>query len=185
MKNYILSFLLFCILIPLQGFSQDKTIRDTINNNELIISMDAEVEDLLKKEENDCLGASFTSNDRSSVTPTKNSSSNSSSGGERTRTGSRPLSTAEICARSPKLSGYKILLTTVKSNNEANEVKAYFRRRFPSIKTITDASLRPNYKVLAGSYFTKQSAAKDLSMIRAYFKSAIAVPYTIYCAEAK
>ncbi len=81
--------------------------------------------------------------------------------------------------------GYKIQITTVKSNEEANEVKSYFRKRFPNLKVETDASLRPNYKILAGSYFTKQSASGDLSKIREYFKSAVAVQYRIFCSEAK
>ena len=64
-------------------------------------------------------------------------------------------------------------------------MKAYFRRRFPQLKVETDASLRPNYKILAGSYFNKQSATSDLNAIRKEFKSAIAVQYRIFCAEAK
>jgi len=98
---------------------------------------------------------------------------------------SRELTNAEICRKNPRILGYKIQITTVKSNQEANEVKTYFRKRFPNLKVETDASLRPNYKILAGSYFTKQSAAADLSRVREYFKSAIAVQYRIFCAEAK
>jgi len=64
-------------------------------------------------------------------------------------------------------------------------VKAYFRRRFPNLKVETDASLRPNYKILAGSYFTKASASGDLSRIKQYFKSAIPVQYRVFCVEAK
>jgi hypothetical protein len=45
----------------------------------------------------------------------------------------------------------------------------YFRRRFPNMKVEIDASLRPNYKVMAGSYFTKQAAAADLARIRQLF----------------
>ncbi|WP_299180490.1 SPOR domain-containing protein, partial [uncultured Chryseobacterium sp.] len=98
---------------------------------------------------------------------------------------SRELTNAEICRKNPRILGYKIQITTVKSNEEANEVKAYFRKRFPNLKVETDASLRPNYKILAGSYFTKQSAASDLAKVKEYFKSAIAVQYRIFCAEAK
>ena len=81
--------------------------------------------------------------------------------------------------------GYKIQLAVVKSNKEADEVGLYFRRRFPNIKVEKDASLRPNYKVMAGSYFTKQSASSDLSKIKQYFKDAIAVQYRVFCVEAK
>ena len=81
--------------------------------------------------------------------------------------------------------GYKIQLAVVKSNEEAKEVGMYFRRRFPNMKVEIDASLRPNYKVMAGSYFTKQSANEDLKKIKPYVKSAIPVQYRVFCVEAK
>lgn len=65
----------------------------------------------------------------------------------------------------------------MKSNEEANKVKTYFRSKFPNIKAETDASLRPNYKVLVGSYFSKQSSSGDLSRVRSYFPEAISVQY--------
>ena len=85
----------------------------------------------------------------------------------------------------PRIMGYKIQLAVVKSNDEAREVGMFFRRRFPNMKVEIDASLRPNYKVMAGSYLTKQSAAADLARIRAHFKSAIAIQYRVFCVEAK
>ena len=97
----------------------------------------------------------------------------------------RELSQAEICRRNPRIMGYKIQLAVVKSNEEAREVGMYFRRRFPNMKVEIDASLRPNYKVMAGSYLTKQSAAGDLARIRQYFKSALAIQYRVFCVEAK
>ena len=84
-----------------------------------------------------------------------------------------------------QISHIPIIILTAKSNEEANEVKAYFRRRFPNLKVEIDASLRPNYKVLAGSYFSKQSASGDLSKIRQFFKSAKPVQYRVFCVEAK
>ena len=95
------------------------------------------------------------------------------------------MTNAEICRKNPRIMGYKIQLTVVKSNEEAREVGLYFRRRFPSMKVEIDASLRPNYKVMAGSYFTKESAASDLKRIKEYFKSAIPIQYRIFCVEAK
>jgi hypothetical protein len=58
----------------------------------------------------------------------------------------RELTNAEICRKNPRILGYKIQITTVKSNEEANEVKSYFRKRFPNLKVETDASLRPIIK---------------------------------------
>ena len=97
----------------------------------------------------------------------------------------KELTQAEICRRNPRIMGYKIQLAVVKSNDEAREVGMFFRRRFPNMKVEIDASLRPNYKVMAGSYLTKQSAAADLARIRAHFKSAIAIQYRVFCVEAK
>ncbi len=81
--------------------------------------------------------------------------------------------------------GYKNQVAVVKSNEEARQIGASFRRKVPSMKVEIDASLRPNYKVLAGSYLTKQSAAGDLSRVRQQFNGAISVQYRVFCAEAK
>ncbi len=97
----------------------------------------------------------------------------------------KPLSNADVCRQNPRIMGYKIQLAVVKSNEEAKEVGMYFRRRFPNMKVEIDASLRPNYKVMAGSYFTKQSASSDLKKVKQYFKSAIPIQYRVFCVEAK
>lgn len=155
---------------------------DTLSGTEISISSSKNISDLMDKLENNCNKNTSVSNKWDNVNE-KNSSSNSSE--ERISVPSKKLTDAEICRKNPRIMGYKIQLAVVKSNNEANEVKAYFRRRFPSIKAETDASLRPNYKILAGSYFTKASAAEDLKRIRQYFKSANAVQYYIFCEEGK
>lgn len=171
------------------AFSQQVTKKDTLAGTPLSISMDSKVEDLLEDMENNCVRANTVS-----TKPRNNTSSTSTSSGnykptsttpDRIVVPSRALTNAEICRQNPRILGYKIQLTVVKSNEEANEVKAYFRRRFPNLKVETDASLRPNYKILAGSYFTKSSAGGDLGRIRQYFKSAIPVQYRVFCVEAK
>ena len=81
--------------------------------------------------------------------------------------------------------GYKIQLAVVKSNEEAREVGMYFRRRFPNMKVEIDASLRPNYKVMAGSYLSKQTAKSDFGNVQRSFKDARLIPYRVFCAEAK
>lgn len=178
MRNLIKIFSVLFIFGFYNIEAQQVVKRDTLAGTELIMSMDPKVKEALENLEEKCSRtASNTSvrdnNDDSSARPTKIYVPN------------RELTNAEICRKNPRILGYKIQITTVKSNEEANEVKAYFRRRFPNLKVETDASLRPNYKILAGSYFTKQSAASDLSKVREYFKSAIAVQYRIFCAEAK
>ncbi|MDH6251755.1 hypothetical protein M2347_001482 [Chryseobacterium sp. H1D6B] len=178
MKNLIKIFSVLSLLGFYNIEAQQVVKRDTVSGTELIMSMDPKVKDALENLEEKCSkvavsSSSNTEDDNSYTKPTK------------IYVPSRELTNAEVCRKNPRILGYKIQITTVKSNEEANEVKSYFRRRFPNLKVETDASLRPNYKILAGSYFTKQSAASDLSKVREYFKSAIAVQYRIFCAEAK
>lgn len=159
--------------------AQQVVRKDTLAGTELTMTMDSKVNAALEGIEDKCSKTTLATSSRdddedySPSKPTKIYVPN------------RELTNAEICRKNPRILGYKIQIATVKSNEEANEVKAYFRKRFPNLKVETDASLRPNYKILAGSYFTKQSAASDLSKVREYFKSALAVQYRIFCAEAK
>lgn len=170
MKKLLLNTLITTVLGSFLIKGQVITKTDTINSTPLTIIMDKRVDEFLENLENNCIN--------------KNDKINSPNY-KPIKVPNRELTTAEICRQTPKIRGYKIQLAIVKSNKEANEVKADFRSKFPSIKVETDASLRPNYKVLVGSYFTKQSSKSDLSKIREHFKSAIPVEYRIYCAEAK
>lgn len=154
--------------------AQQVVKNDTISGTPLSISMDKKVNDLLVNIEDKCA----TTNLGYEENPTKRTTPKIS-------VPEKELSRAEICRRNPRIMGYKIQLSVVKSNEEAREVGMFFRRRFPNMKVEIDASLRPNYKVLAGSYLTKQSAAADLSKIKQYFNSAIAVQYRVFCVEAK
>lgn len=177
--NFLYKILLLCtMLLSYSAFAQQVEKKDTLSGTELTISMDQKLLNDLTTIEDYC--------DR---VASNKASSNTNSSGSTTKpkvfVADRALTNAEICRNNPRILGFKIQLAVVKSNAEANEVKEYFRRRFPSLKVETDASLRPNYKVLAGSYFTKQSAASDLKAIRKEFKSANAIQYRIFCAEAK
>ena len=149
---------------------------DTLSGTPLIISMDKRIKTEMDNMEANC--------DRA-INKSSGSFSSDSDTPKRIIVPSRELTTAEICRRNPRIMGIKIQIAVVKSNEEANKIKAYFRSKYPNIKVQTDASLRPNYKILAGSYFSKQSAGGDLSKIRQHFQSAIPVKYSIFCAEAK
>ncbi|MET3034768.1 SPOR domain-containing protein [Chryseobacterium sp. NRRL B-14859] len=185
MRNLIKIF----SILSLFGFynieAQQVVKKDTLSGTELVMTMDSKINAALEGIEGKCSKVATNNSTRDF----SNNDNNISTGGITKPTKiyvpNRELTNAEICKKNPRILGYKIQITTVKSNEEANEVKSYFRKRFPNLKVETDASLRPNYKILAGSYFTKQSAAADLSRIREYFKSAIAVQYRIFCAEAK
>lgn len=157
--------------------AQQVVKKDTLSGTELVITMDSRVDEALSSVEDRCA--------RVAATKSSTADDDSVSKPAKIYVPSRELTNAEICRRNPRILGFKILVSTVKSNDEANEVKTYFRKRFPNLKVETDASLRPNYKILAGSYFTKQSAAPDLARVKEYFKSARSVQYRIFCVEAK
>ena len=176
MKNLIKLTLIFSLFFSQFAFAQVVTKKDTLSGTPLILSMDKKINDLMENMEEKCA---------TPVRSTVNSNADDTKENTRVVVANRKLTPVEICKQNPRILGFKIQLTVVKSNAEANEVKAFFRRRFPALKVDTDASLRPNYKILAGSYFTKQSAASDLARIREDFKSATLVQYSIFCAEAK
>lgn len=162
--------------------AQQVTKNDTISGTPYTMSMDKEVSEMMSTIEDKC---SKINSDNSFKDSTNNTIVDIDAPKKTKTVASRTLTTAEICRQTPRMLGYRIQLAVVKSNEEANKVKAYFRSKFPTIKVQTDASLRPNYKILAGSYFSKQSASGDLAKIRQYFKSAIPVEYSIFCAESK
>ena len=180
MKKFISVLSVFASVVLYQFDAQVVVKNDTLSGTPLSIAMDSSVNSAIEDMEDNCTRSA--SNVSSG---TRSATSGETTTPKRVLVANRELTTAEICRKNPRIMGVKIQLTVVKSNEEANEVKAYFRRRFPNLKVETDASLRPNYKVLARSYFSKQSAAGDLAKIRQSFKSAIAVPYRVFCVEAK
>lgn len=164
-------------------YAQQISRTDTILGTPLNMTMDSRLDSELKKLESNCSRtASATPGRRTSVSDDADEAPTRPT---RVVVASRPLTQAEICARNPRISGYKIQVAVVKSNEDANKVKAYFRSKFPRLKVEVDASLRPNYKILAGSYFNRGSATGDLGSIKAYFKDAIPVQKMIFCAEGK
>lgn len=171
-KIYMIA--LFCITTL--SLSQTVTNKDTLSGTELSIEMDAPISKALKAEEDKC-----------QLEKTKNTASNVTS--EKTpvkiNTVAKTMSRSEMCRRNPKILGYKILVGIRKSNKEANELKAEFRRAYPRMRTMTDASLRPNYKILAGSYLKKESGQPDLRKVKRDFPDARLIQYQVYCVEAK
>ncbi len=143
--------------------------KDTLSGTELSISMDDRINSALEKIEGNC--------NRISDAPVKTP--------QKILVPSRELTNAEVCRKNPKIMGFKIQVITVKSNEDARKIATEFRNNFRSLKVETDASLRPNYKILAGSYFSKQSAADDLRNVKRVYPSAMVVPYAVFCVEAK
>ena len=174
MKNFVKVISLLSFLSFYSIDAQQVVKKDTLNGTVLTMTMDGKVNAVLTDLEGKC--------DRVKEAELAEANKPIIS---KTDVSSKPKSNTEICRDNPKILGYKIQVAVVKSNEEANKVKTYFRSKFPNIKAETDASLRPNYKVLVGSYFSKQSASGDLSRIRSYFPEAISVQYRVFCVEAK
>lgn len=174
MKNLVKIFSILSLMSFYNINAQEVIKKDTLNGTPLTITMDSKVNGVLTDLEGKC--------DRIKEVELADANKPTIS---KVEIPNKPKSNAEICRDNPKILGYKIQVAVVKSNEEANKVKAYFRTKFPNVKAETDASLRPNYKVLVGSYFTKQSASGDLSRIKSYFPEAISVQYRVFCVEAK
>lgn len=168
--NNLLKFFIICTLFfAYQADAQYIVKKDTLSGTELSFALDERINDALEKIENNC--------NRTSVStpkvPTKILIPN------------RELTNAEICRKNPKIMGFKIQVVIVKNNDDARKTATEFRNNFRNLKVETDASLRPNYKILAGSYFSKQGAAEDLRNIRRVYPSATTIPYAVFCVEAK
>lgn len=163
-------------------YAQQVSRNDTILGTPVTMTMDSRLDSEMKKLEGNCSRTASATPGRRTPTPSYDEAPSRPS---RIVVASRPLTQAEICARNPRISGFKIQVAVVKSNEDANKVKAYFRSKFPRLKAEVDASLRPNYKILAGSYLNRATANNDLRAIRGYFKDATAVEKMIFCAEGK
>jgi hypothetical protein len=174
------SLLKIFLLIGAFSFSISKaqiiTKKDTLNGTELSISANANITRLMKQMGENCKETT-TKIIKTEEAPTHTE--------EKIIIPKRKNSTAEICRQNPRIMGYKILVATAKSNDEANKIKVDFRQNFPTLKVEVDASLRPNYKILAGSYFTKESARSDLRKIKTLFKTATSVQYSIFCVDGR
>ena len=182
MKNLFKIIAVFSLFSSNIFEAQQLVKKDTIEGTPLSMMMDEKVSNLLGDIEDKC---ATKIGDSSTNFGNEDYDNSSKSTAPKISVPDKELTNAEICRRNPRIMGYKIQLAVVKSNEEAREVGMFFRRRFPNMKVEIDASLRPNYKVMAGSYFTKQSAAGDLARIKQYFNSAIAIQYRVFCVEAK
>lgn len=179
----LLKIFAFLPLIIFNRIEAQQVVKsDTLSGTPLIMTMDKKIVDLLSNIEDKC-SLKYADNDS---TGWKNDSDDTpKTTNPKIYVPERELTKAEICRRNPRIMGYKIQLAVVKSNEEAREVGMYFRRRFPNMKVEIDASLRPNYKVMAGSYLSKQTANSDFSSVKNTFKDARLIPYRVFCVEAK
>lgn len=169
MNNLLKLFIISSLFCFYQIDAQYVVKKDTLSGTELSFALDERVNDALEKIEDNC--------NRNSGVPVKTP--------PKVLVANRELTNAEICRKNPKIMGFKIQVVIVKSNDEARKIATEFRNNFRSLKVETDASLRPNYKILAGSYFSKQSASDDLRNVKKVYPSATVIPYAVFCVEAK
>lgn len=169
MNNLLKLFIIATVFSFYQIDAQYIVKKDTLSGTELSFSLDERINDALEKVEGNC--------NRNTDAPVK--------APPKILVANRELTKAEICRKNPKIMGFKIQVVVVKSNEEASKISVEFRNNFRNLKVEKDASLRPNYKILAGSYFSKQSAADDLRNIKRVYPSAMVIPYAVFCVEAK
>ncbi|MCG2793754.1 MAG: SPOR domain-containing protein [Weeksellaceae bacterium] len=168
MNNLLKLFIIATVFSFYQIDAQYIVKKDTLSGTELSFSLDKRINEALEKVEGNC-----NRDGESGKEPTK------------ILVASRELTTSEICRKNPKIMGFKIQVVIVKSNEEASKISSEFRNSFRNLKVEKDASLRPNYKILAGSYFSKNSAADDLRHVKKVYPSATVIPYAVFCVEAK
>ncbi len=95
----------------------------------------------------------------------------------------KKLTPADKCATQQKIMGYKIQIFYTKDRDAANKVKNDFSRQFPSL-TPELIYASPDYRILVGDYFTRQSAGGDLRRIQRTYPSAFTVQWRVWCRKA-
>lgn len=88
------------------------------------------------------------------------------------------------CTKNPKVMGYKIQVMYTKDRNAATRVQSEFSRAFPSLVPEM-VWTRPDYRVMAGDFFTKRSAAMDLAAVKRKYPGAFLVQWRVWCRKAK
>lgn len=132
--------------------------KDSIRGGELAIRMDKKLETILKgKEKSVCQKNVY-------VPPVK-------------------LTPADKCATQQKIMGYKIQIFYTKDRSAAEKVKNDFARQFPSL-TPELIYASPDYRILVGDYFTRQTAGNDLRKVQRTYPAAFPVQWRVWCRKA-
>src|SRR5690606_844340 len=131
---------------------------DSISGGKLAINLDSRLESLLKsKEEAVCKKNVY-------VPPKK-------------------LTPADKCATQQKIMGYKIQIFYTKDREAANKVKNDFAKQHPNL-TPELIYASPDWRILVGDYFTRQSANSDLRRIQRSYPAAFPVQWRVWCRKA-
>lgn len=95
----------------------------------------------------------------------------------------KKLTPADKCATQQKIMGYKIQIFYTKDREAANKVKNDFSKQYPGL-TPELIYASPDYRILVGDYFTRQSAGSDLRSIQRKYPSAFPVQWRVWCRKA-
>ncbi|MET3732867.1 SPOR domain-containing protein [Moheibacter stercoris] len=158
MNKLFIFFLGFVISTASAQEASSWDFQDSIKGGELAIRMDKKLESILKgKEKSVCQKTTF-------VPPVK-------------------LSPADKCATQQKIMGYKIQIFYTKDRSAAEKVKNDFARQFPSL-TPELIYASPDYRILVGDYFTRQTAGNDLRKVQRTYPAAFPVQWRVWCRKA-
>ncbi len=91
---------------------------------------------------------------------------------------------ADPCATQNQINGFKIQIYYSKNRAEADKVKAEFEKNYPNMSAQV-VYFAPDYRVLVGDYFTKNSAAPDIRRLKSKYNSSFTIPYKVLCRKAK
>lgn len=169
MKSYVFLLLFFiCMTFKAQ---QIITKVDSATGGQLIINADEEILKMVSEDE-------LCKNFRDITTDSKPIPYNEK------KTVSRPIAPENICGRRNDIPGFMIKVGEVKSEQEINTMISEFRKLFPELR-VEKSFLRPDWRLLAGDYFKRESAKSDLKRLKKNYPSAILVNWRIYCNRAK
>lgn len=93
------------------------------------------------------------------------------------------LSPATRCAQQQKIMGYKIQIYSTRDRELANKVRMEFSRNFPGL-TPELVYAGPDWRILVGDYFTRQTARRDMKRIQKSYPAAFTVQWRVWCRKA-
>ncbi len=175
MKNY---FILLLLILCAFGKSQEVSVKvDSATGGRLVIEADGDISKLIdenglcKKIASSTSSSTGSGKPKTTTTPPKTTS-----------TGGAPGKSS--CGKQNDIRGFMIKVGEGKSEAEVNTLITKFKTEFPELR-VEKNYLRPDWRFLAGDYFSKESAQADLRRIRRSFPTASLIGWRIYCNRAK
>ncbi|MDR1877357.1 MAG: hypothetical protein LBQ84_07005 [Flavobacteriaceae bacterium] len=96
----------------------------------------------------------------------------------------KPSTLKVVCGKRNDIPGFMIKVGEAKSEQDINAIMDKFRVEFPEFR-VEKNYLHPDWRLLAGDYFKKESGQADLKKIRGSFPTATLINWRIYCNRAK